>query len=45
VGDIDAEPKKVHIHQAKGKKDRYVTLPASTLHTLRQYCKTRRHPQ
>lgn len=45
VGDIDAERMKVHIRQAKGKKDRYVTLPESTLHTLRQYWKTHRHPQ
>jgi len=45
VGDIDAERMKIHIRQAKGKKDRYVTLPAATLHTLRQYWKTHRHPQ
>jgi len=45
VGDIDAERMKVHVRLGKGKKDRYVTLPESTLRTLRQYWKTHRHPQ
>lgn len=44
VGDIDSERMKVHIRSAKGKKDRYVTLPKSTLHTLRCYWATHRHP-
>lgn len=44
VGDIDAQRMKVHIRQGKGKKDRYVTLPESTLHSLRQYWRTHRHP-
>lgn len=45
IGDIDSERMKIHIRQAKGKKDRYVTLPKATLQTLRQYWKTHRHPQ
>lgn len=45
VGDIDSERLKVHIRAAKGKKDRYVTLPLSTLATLRNYWKTHRHPK
>lgn len=44
VGDIDNERMKVHIRQAKGKKDRYVTLPQLTLNALRQYWATHRHP-
>jgi hypothetical protein len=28
---------KVHIRQAKGKKDRYVTLPQLSLEALRHY--------
>lgn len=45
IGDIDSERMKVHIRQAKGKKDRYVTLPAMTLNALRQYWATHRHPK
>lgn len=45
VGDIDKERMKVHIRQAKGKKDRYVTLPQLTLDTLRRYWATHRHPR
>ncbi len=44
VGDIDNERMKVHVRQAKGKKDRYVTLPQLTLDTLRRYWVTHRHP-
>jgi integrase/recombinase XerD len=44
VGDIDSERMKVHIRQAKGKKDRYVTLPQLTLQALRCYWATHRHP-
>jgi site-specific recombinase XerD len=36
---------KVHIREAKGKKDRYVTLPNSTLLALRDFWRTHRHPQ
>ena len=35
---------KVHIRQAKGKKDRYVTLPKATLVAMRLYWATHRHP-
>lgn len=45
VSDIDAQRGWVHIHRGKGAKDRYVPLPASTLHWLRQHWKTHRHPR
>jgi len=45
VGDIDGERMKVHIRGAKGGKDRYVTLPKTTLTTLRAYWASHRHPQ
>lgn len=45
VGDLDSGRMKVHIRQAKGKKDRYVTLPQLTLQALRRYWMTHRHPQ
>ena len=44
VGDIDAERMKVHIRQGKGKKDRFVTMPAQTLAAMRLYWKNHRHP-
>ncbi len=44
IGDIDSERMKVHIRQAKGKKDRYVTLPQMTLDALRRYWASHRHP-
>lgn len=44
IGDIDAERRLVHIHRGKGAKDRFVTLPQSTLHVLRSYWKTHRNP-
>lgn len=44
IGDIDSERMKVHIRKAKGKKDRRVTLPKTTLLTLRHYWATHRHP-
>ncbi len=40
VGDIDSQLMRIHLRQAKGKKDRYVTLQA-----LRKYWATHRHPQ
>ena len=43
VGDIDAERMKVHIRQGKGRKDRFVTLPMTTLKALRRYWRTHRH--
>jgi site-specific recombinase XerD len=45
VGDIDAQRGMVHIHRGKGAKDRYVPLPTSTLHWLRQHWATHRHPR
>jgi integrase len=44
VSDIDSERMQVHIRQAKGKKDRYVTLPQLTLETLRRYWASHRNP-
>jgi len=45
IGDIDAARGMVHIHRGKGAKDRYVPLPTSTLHWLRQHWATHRHPR
>jgi site-specific recombinase XerD len=45
VGDIDARQHRVHIRGGKGRKDRFVQLPALTLHVLRKYWATHRHPQ
>lgn len=39
ITDIDSSRMMVHIQQAKGKKDRYVPLPASILDALREYYK------
>jgi len=44
VGDIDRARRKVHVRQGKGRKDRFVTLPVATLHALRAYWVTHRHP-
>ena len=41
VGDVDSQRMMVHIHRGKGAKDRYVPLPTSTLHLLREHW--RRH--
>lgn len=45
IGDIDSERMKVHVRLGKGQKDRYVTLPELTLHTLRRYWATHRNPR
>lgn len=45
VGDIDAQRMLIHVHRGKGAKDRFITLPESTLHILRQYWKTHRNPK
>jgi site-specific recombinase XerD len=44
VGDIDAANMRVHIRNAKGNKDRLVPLPEQTLHILRCFWQTHRHP-
>ena len=44
ISDIDAARMMVHVHRGKGAKDRFITLPKSTLHVLRSYWKTHRNP-
>ncbi len=44
VTDIDAQRMRIHVHRGKGAKDRYVPLPKSTLHILRNYWKRHRNP-
>jgi site-specific recombinase XerD len=44
VSDIDSSRMMIHVHRGKGAKDRYVPLPQSTLHLLRRYWLTHRHP-
>jgi site-specific recombinase XerD len=45
IGDIDAQRMMVHIRRGKGAKDRYIPLPTSTLHWLRQHWTTHRNPR
>jgi site-specific recombinase XerD len=45
VSDIDSQRMMIHVHRGKGAKDRYVPLPHATLHLLRQYWRTHRHPR
>lgn len=45
VSDIDSKRMMIHVHRGKGAKDRYVALPQPTLHWLRQYWLTHRHPR
>jgi site-specific recombinase XerD len=42
ITDVDSRRMLVHIEAAKGKKDRYVTLPSSILDDLRSYYRTYR---
>jgi site-specific recombinase XerD len=44
VNDIDSETMQVHIRDGKGGKDRLVPLPERTLHALRCYWASHRHP-
>jgi len=43
VGDIDAKNKRVHIHEGKGCKDRFVILPENTYRVLQQFWRTHRN--
>ena len=43
IGDIDSQRMLVHIKAGKGAKDRYVPLPETTLHLLREFWKTHRN--
>jgi len=45
VGDIDAQRRVVHVRGGKGRKDRFVYLPALTLSSLRGLWRRHRHPQ
>jgi site-specific recombinase XerD len=40
VGDIDHKTKRVHIHEGKGCKDRFVILPDNTYLVLKQFWRT-----
>jgi len=44
VGDIDSANMRVHIRDAKGRKDRLVPLPQKTLDVLRRFWRLHRHP-
>jgi site-specific recombinase XerD len=39
IGDIDSEGMRIHIREAKGKKDRYIMLSENVLKLLRKYYK------
>jgi site-specific recombinase XerD len=45
VADIDATRRRVHIRDAKGRKDRLVPLPDATLVLLRRFWRVHRHPR
>lgn len=44
VGDIDAARMRVHIRDAKGNRDRLVTLPQASLNVLRRFWAVHRNP-
>ncbi len=43
VGDIDSQVMRIHLRDAKGRKDRYVTLPKGALLALRRYWASHRN--
>jgi site-specific recombinase XerD len=45
IGDIDSARGHVHVRDGKGRKDRFVVLPALTLQCLRRHWRDHRHPQ
>ncbi len=45
ITDIDSQLMQVHIREGKGGKDRLLPLPNHTLHALRRYWATHRHPK
>ena len=44
VADIDGARGLLHVHQGKGRRDRYVPLPIEQLRLLRAFWRTHRHP-
>jgi len=44
ISDIDGQRKMLHLHQAKGNKDRYVPIPDACLNLLRHYWRFHRNP-
>ena len=45
VRDIDGQRNMLHIHHAKGNRERYVPIPEQSLEMLRLHWKTHRNPQ
>jgi integrase/recombinase XerD len=45
VGDIDSARMRVHVRDAKGRRDRLVPLPMASLELLRRFWAVHRHPQ
>ncbi|NLZ40466.1 MAG: tyrosine-type recombinase/integrase [Comamonadaceae bacterium] len=45
LGDIDAERMRVHVRDAKGRRDCLVPLPAASLAVLRRFWAVHRHPE
>ncbi len=45
VGDINSTNMKVHVRDAKGRKDRLVPLPEKTLQVLRNFWRVHKHPR
>ena len=45
IGDIDGQRSQVHVRGGKGRRDRFVYLPALTLTSLRRLWQQHRHPE